>query len=216
MRIAVRPSKFHWGKERAAVFKSPAALNREIDFIGCTAKCNNYLKYNGRSCVNVFFDIEWMQDAPVIDGLALARIIAEVINPVIAALFNLTTHSQVADEIVVEQCHKVEGDQWKASFHVIFPDFCCTASNLSAMADALDLPEYVDRTPFTGQGRRLMRMVGACKEGTEDSFKPTTFFDLTIAPSAKQAQSMRLLMSPLSTKQKAQALDIVIGSCMAY
>ena len=26
----------------------------------------------------------------------------------------------------------------------------------------------------------------------------------------------RLLMSPLSTKQKAQALDIVIGSCMAY
>lgn len=28
-----------------------------------------------------------------------------------------------------------------------------------------------------GQGRRLMRMVGACKEGTEDYFKPTTFFD---------------------------------------
>ena len=26
----------------------------------------------------------------------------------------------------------------------------------------------------------------------------------------------RLLMSPLSIKQKAQALDIVIGSCMAY
>ena len=23
-----------------------------------------------------------------------------------------------------------------------------------------------------GQGRRLMRMVGACKEGTEDYFKP--------------------------------------------
>jgi len=123
-RIAVRPSKFHWGKERAAVFKSLAALNREIDFIGCTAKCNNYLEYNGRSCVNVFFDIEWMQDAPVVDGLALARIIAEVINPVIAALFNLTTHSQVADEIVVEQCHRLVGDQWKASFHVIFPDFC--------------------------------------------------------------------------------------------
>ena len=98
----------------------------------------------------MFFVIKWLQDAPVDNGAALVRITEEVITPVIGALFNLTGHSQVANEIVVEQCHRLCGDRWKASFHVIFPDFCCTASNLSAMADALDLPSYIDRSVFTG------------------------------------------------------------------
>ena len=149
-RIATRPSKYHWKKERPPVFKSMAALNREIDFIGGTSKCNTYLQYSGDSTVNVFFDIEWMQDAPVEDGAALIRITEDVIKPVMAALFASTGHSQVADEIVIEQCHRPKEGRWKASFHVIMHDFCCKASALSAMADALDLPEYVDRTPFTG------------------------------------------------------------------
>ncbi len=106
-RIATRPSKYHWGKNRPPVFKSLAALNREIDFIGCTSKCNTYLEYYGDSPVKVFFDIEWMQEAPVDGGAALLRITHGVIDPVISALFSLTNHSQVADEIVVEQCHRL-------------------------------------------------------------------------------------------------------------
>ena len=149
-RIATRPSKYHGKKDRPPVFKSVAALNREIDFVGCTSKCNVHLEYNGQSLLKVFFVIKWMQDAPVDNGAALVRITEEVITPVIGALFTLTGHSQVADEIVVEQCHTLCGDRWKASFRVIFPDFCCTASNLSAMADALDLPSYIDRSVFTG------------------------------------------------------------------
>ena len=132
------------------MFKSMAALNREIDFIGGTSKCNTYLQYSGESVVKIFFDIEWMQDAPVEDGAALIRITEEVIKPVMGALFASTGHSQVADEIVIEQCHRPKEGRWKASFHVILPDFCCKASALSAMADALDLPDYVDRAPFTG------------------------------------------------------------------
>ncbi|KAL3157781.1 hypothetical protein ABBQ32_012205 [Trebouxia sp. C0010 RCD-2024] len=105
-RIATRPSKYHWKKERPAMFKSMAALNREIDFIGGTSKCNTYLQYSGESTVNVFFDIEWMQEAPVEDGAALIRITEEVIKPVMSGLFASTGHSQVADEIVIEQCHR--------------------------------------------------------------------------------------------------------------
>ena len=135
------------------MFKSMATLNREIDFIGGTSKCNTYLQYNGESTVKVFFDIEWMQDTPVEAAAALIRITEQVIKPVMSALFASTGHSQVADEIVIEQCHRPKEGRWKASFHVIFPDFCCKANALSAMADGLDLPEYVDRTPFTGAQR---------------------------------------------------------------
>lgn len=140
-RIATRPSKYHWKKERPPVLRSMAALNREIDFIGGSSKCNTYLQYSGDSIVNVFFDIEWMQNAPVVDGTALVRITEEVIKPIASALFASTSHTQASDEIVIEQCHRPIGEQWKASFHVIFPDFCCKAHALSAMADALDLPE---------------------------------------------------------------------------
>ena len=135
------------------MYKSMAALNREIDFIGGTSKCNTYLQYNGDSLVKVFFDLEWMQKAPVEDGAALIKITKEVIKPVTSALSASTNHSQVLHEIVIEQCHRPKGERWKESFHVMFPEFCCKANALSAMADALDLPEYVDRTPFTGAQR---------------------------------------------------------------
>ncbi len=49
--------------------------------------------------------------------------------------------------------------------------FCITASRISVLADALRLPECVDRAPFRGAGKHLMRMVGACKEGT-NSYLP--------------------------------------------
>ena len=51
-RIATRPSKYHWKKERPPVLKSMAALNREIDFIGGTSKCNTYIQYSGDSIVS--------------------------------------------------------------------------------------------------------------------------------------------------------------------
>jgi len=51
--------------------------------------------------------------------------------------------------------------------------FCITASRISVLADALRLPECVDRAPFRGAGKHLMRMVGACKEGTNSYFKPS-------------------------------------------
>ena len=79
-----------------------AALNKEIDFIGGTSKCNTYLQYSGDSLVNVFFDVEWMQDAPVEDGTALIRITEEVIKPVASALFASTKHTQLSDEVAIE------------------------------------------------------------------------------------------------------------------
>ena len=135
-----------------------AALNREIDFIGDTSKCNTYLQYSGDSLINVFFDIEWVQNAPIEDGTGLNRVVKEVINHVLSTLCNLTAHSHVGDEVVVQQCHRPMGDQWKASFRVIFPDFCCKANALNAMAEALDLPYYVDRTPFTGMQATICRI----------------------------------------------------------
>ena len=88
-----------------------AALNREINFIGGTSKCNAYLQYSGDSLVNVFFDIEWMQDAHVEDGTALIRITEEVIKPVASALFASTSHTQLSDEIVIGQCHRPKGER---------------------------------------------------------------------------------------------------------
>ncbi|KAL3135217.1 hypothetical protein ABBQ38_006297 [Trebouxia sp. C0009 RCD-2024] len=77
------------------------------------------------------------------------------------------------DDLVVSSCHrKLDEHRFKISFHVFFTDVIIVANQISVLADQLHLPAAVDRSPWTGNKRRLSRLVGACKEGETAYMKP--------------------------------------------
>ena len=87
-------------------------------------------------------------------------------NDLIVDVISLSLHRIVHAFIVERQDFPFKPPSTRQGFSelvttncVIF-DFCCKAHALSAMADALNLPEYVDRTPFTSTQRPT---VSLCK-----------------------------------------------------
>ena len=107
------------------------------------------------------------------------------------------------------------------------------ANQISVLADQLKLPAAVDRTPWTGNKRRLLRLVGACKEGEAAYLKPVstannrsihplhdhilTFvkgseYDLTLFVSGHDSPSLSSALTESAATQRRGPTQLRLGS----
>ncbi|KAL3134303.1 hypothetical protein ABBQ38_006565 [Trebouxia sp. C0009 RCD-2024] len=171
-RVDLRPDLKHWGGERPALKKSLADIEKELMRIGGQPECTYLQEYSMRAKVKLAFDYEKVVHVPIGEQECYRILEADLLRPVCNHI-RLKTNIWMLDDLVVSSCHrKLDEHRFKISFHVFFTDVIIVANQISVLADQLYLPAAVDRSPWTGNKRRLLRLVGACKEGETAYMKP--------------------------------------------
>ena len=172
-RVHVRPNYEHWGGARPALKKSLADLEKELMRVGGQPECTYLVEYNMRAQVKLSFDYDKVVPAPIREHECYSMLKEDLLLPVCDHI-RQKTNTWMLDDLVIESCHrKLDEQNFKISFHVFFTDVVIMANQISILADQLHLPAAVDRSPWIGNKRRLLRIIGACKEGETAYMKPS-------------------------------------------
>jgi len=181
-RVKTRPNKYHWravnGVSRPPVELSIAQLERQLYITENQSDSRTYIQYYPADLTKLALDCDTYSSSDIPLSEAFSTIQTEVLQPVMAFIYNKTCKQLSVDELVVEAaCREVKPDngqrRWKQSFHVFFPSIAITCKRIADLLDQLEIPSvYCDRAPWRGNGKKLFRLVGCCKESIEDVLKP--------------------------------------------
>ena len=172
-RVHIRPDYEHWGGGRPALKKSLADLEKELMRVGGQPECTYLVEYNMRALVKLGFDYDKVVPAPIGEHECYSMLREDLLLPVCDHI-RQKTNMWMLDDLVIESCHrKLDEQSFKISFHVFFTDVVIVANQISILADQLHLPAAVDKSPWIGNKRRLLRMIGACKAGETAYLKPS-------------------------------------------
>lgn len=181
-RVKTRPNKHHWkavnGVSRPPVELSIAQLERQLYITGNQSDSRTYIQYYPADLTKLALDCDTYSSCDIPMCVTFRTIQTEVLQPIITFIYNKTCRQLSVDELVVEAaCREVKPDngqrQWKQSFHIFFPSIAITCKRIADLLDQLEIPAvYCDRAPWRGNGKKLFRLVGCCKESIEDVLKP--------------------------------------------
>ena len=172
-RVHIRPDYEHWGGGRPALKKSLADLEKELMRVGGQPECTFLVEYNMRALVKLGLDYDKVVPAPIGEHECYSMLREDLLLPVCDHI-RQKTNMWMLDDLVIESCHrKLDEQSFKISFHIFFTDVVIVANHISILADQLHLPAAVDRSPWIGNKRRLLRLIGACKEGEMAYLKPS-------------------------------------------
>ncbi len=168
----LRPDLKHWGGGRPALKKFLADLEKELMRVGGQLECTYLEEYSMMAMVKLAFDYDKVVLAPLGQQECYSMLETDLLRPVCDHILQKTNLWMMHDLIVLSCHRKLDEHKFKISFHVFFTDVIIVANQISVLADQLDLPTAVDRSPWTGNKRRLFRLVGACKEGETAYMQP--------------------------------------------
>lgn len=137
-------------------------------------ECTYYVEYNLKAKGKLAFDYEKVVPTSLGDRECYSILEEDLLRPVCDYILQ-KTNVWMLDDLVILSCHrKLDEHRFKISFHVFFTDVVIVANQISVLADQLHLPAAVDRSPWISNKRRLLRLVGACKEGETAYLKPVS------------------------------------------
>ena len=155
----LRPDLKHWGGGRPALKKFLADLEKELMRVGGQLECTYLEEYSMMAMVKLAFDYDKVVLAPLGQQECYSMLEADLLRPVCDHILQKTNLWMMHDLIVLSCHRKLDEHKFKISFHVFFTDVIIVANQISVLADQLDLPTAVDRSPWTGNKRRLFRLL---------------------------------------------------------
>ena len=175
--IKVRASKYEWGlrngqkvaADRKASLRSIYYLWNQLEQQGGSGHFTSLIQYDFGDYLKVFWDIDIKSDHPPDIAAIKREIIEDVLKPFFRLMWAKLGHMVDMGNVACVEDIRKTGDEYKFSMHIFINNVKCRAENLKHMHSMLNYPDWVDVKPYeitTPSSRRLLRMVGASKNGS--------------------------------------------------